>query len=165
MRLITKTTFSFLILLMLNGISLSLYAGVEVRKFSDAEQERRYHKLIDELRCLVCQNQNLADSNSQLAQDLRAKVYEMVTTQKTDQEVADYMVQRYGEYVLYNPPLDPVTSILWIGPLVGLLVAIMLLLFNIYKRSKAQPVTLSDEDRKRMEQLLDEDKDDKDNEK
>jgi len=165
MRLVTKTILSFLILLTLNGISLSLHAGVEIREFSKAEEERRYHKLIDELRCLVCQNQNLADSNSQLAQDLRAKVYEMVTTNKTDREVTDYMVQRYGEYVLYNPPLDPVTSILWIGPLVGLLVAIMLLLFNIYKRGKAQPVKLSDEDRKRMEKLLDENEDKKDDDK
>jgi len=148
------------ILLLLSSITLSVYAGVEVREFTDAEQERRYHKLIDELRCLVCQNQNLADSNSQLALDLRNKVFEMLAAEKTDQQVADYMVQRYGEYVLYNPPLDPVTSILWIGPILAVIAAILLLLIFIFKLSKTTPVTLSDEDRAKTKNLLDQKGDD-----
>ncbi len=157
MKLTTQTRLSAVILLILSSLAVSVQAGVEVRKFSSDEQERRYHKLIDELRCLVCQNQNLADSDSQLAQDLRDKVYQMVTTDKTDQEVANYMVERYGEYVLYNPPLNSITSILWIGPIIGLLVAIFLLLYNIARRNKAKPVTLSEEDRKRTRKLLEDD--------
>jgi cytochrome c-type biogenesis protein CcmH len=142
------------------SISLSVFAGLEVREFTDVKQEKRYHKLVDELRCLVCQNQNLADSNSQLALDLRNKVYEMVTTNKSDQEIIDYMVDRYGEYVLYNPPLDPVTAILWVGPFLAIFIAIFWLLFYIARRNKSQPARLSDEDRKRSRKLLDNEKDD-----
>lgn len=146
--------------LLFSSFSLAAFAGLEVREFSSPEQEQRYKKLIDELRCLVCQNQNLADSNSQLAQDLRNKVYEMVTTNQTDEQVAEYMVSRYGEYVLYNPPLNPVTSILWIGPFVVLIIAVLLLLLYIQKRNKTRPVNLTDEDHKRSRQLLDEDDED-----
>ena len=149
-----KTTSAFLVLILLSTITLFVNAGVEVREFGDATQERRYHKLIDELRCLVCQNQNLADSNAQLALDLRNKVFEMVTSDKTDKQVTDYMVERYGEYVLYNPPLDLVTSILWIGPFVALPAAILLLLIYILNRSKTKPVTLSNEEREKSRKLL-----------
>ena len=148
---------TFLSLLLLLGFSLSVNAALEIREFESKEQEERYQQLIDELRCLVCQNQNLADSDSQLAKDLRSKVYEMVTTNQSDDQVVDYMVNRYGEYVLYNPPLDPVTSVLWIGPFVVLFIAIVLLLISIKKRSKAEPASLSEEDHKRSQQLLDED--------
>lgn len=149
-----------LLVLLLVSFTFQVFAGLEVREFSSEEEERRYHKLIDELRCLVCQNQNLADSNSQLAKDLRNKVYEMVTTNQTDEQVMDYMVSRYGEYVLYNPPLDPVTSIIWIGPFVVLFLAIFLLLLYIQKRNKTRPVNLSEKDHKRSRQLLDEDDED-----
>ncbi len=144
-----------LISLLCLSLSTMIYAGVEVRNFDDSEQERRYHQLVDELRCLVCQNQNLADSNSQLALDLRDKIYEMVKTNQTDQQVLEYMVNRYGEFVLYNPPLDPVTSFLWLGPFILLFVAVIMLLINIKNRNKAKPVELSEDDHKRSQQLLD----------
>ena len=150
-----RMAFILPVLLLLSSLSLSVHAGVEVREFTNAEQERRYHKLIDELRCLVCQNQNLADSNSQLALDLRNKVFEMIVAEQSDQQVADYMVQRYGEYVLYNPPLDPVTSILWIGPIIAVIAAILLLLIFIFRHNKAVPVTLSEQDRAKTKKLLD----------
>jgi len=143
-----------LALILALGIIGSLHAKIEVREFTDAAQERRYHKMVDELRCLVCQNQNLADSNSQLAQDLRDRVYTMIKTQKTDQQVIDYMVERYGKFVLYNPPLDPITSILWIGPFLLLLVGVVFLLLNIKKQSKTKPTSLSEADHERSRQLL-----------
>lgn len=146
----------FLPLLLFFGFILNANAGLEVREFNNKEQEERYHQLIDTLRCLVCQNQNLADSDAQLAKDLRNKVFEMVTTNQSDDQVVDYMVNRYGEYVLYNPPLDPVTSVLWIGPFVALFIAMLLLLIYIRKRSKTEPTALSEEDHKRSKQLLDE---------
>jgi len=149
-------------LTLLLSLSSALNAAFEVKKFDNPQQEQRYKKLIDELRCLVCQNQNLADSDSQLAKDLRAKVFEMVTTNQSDKQIQEYMVNRYGEYVLYNPPLDPVTSVLWIGPFIALFAAIVLLLYSIRKRSKAAPAQLSDADHKRSKQLLEEnDEDDK----
>ena len=144
------------VILSLFSLSLTALtqAGVEVRHFDDAKQERRYHQLVDELRCLVCQNQNLADSNSKLALDLRNKIYEMVKANKTDQQVLDYMVSRYGEFVLYNPPLDAVTSLLWLGPFILLSIGIIMLLNNIRNRSKTTPVELSEADHERSKKLL-----------
>lgn len=90
-------------------------------------QQSRYQALIAELRCLVCQNQNIADSNAPLAVDLRAQVEEMILAGQTDAEIKDYLVERYGDFVLYRPPLKPQTWLLWGGPflllLLGLLIA------------------------------------------
>ena len=90
------------------------FAAVEVHEFDDPVQEARYKKLIAELRCLVCQNQNLADSNAELAQDLRNKTYEMVRAGQSDEDIIGYMVQRYGDFVLYRPPLKATTVLLWL---------------------------------------------------
>lgn len=143
-----------IICLILISLSPVSRAGVEVRVFTDPAQERRYHQLVDEMRCLVCQNQNLADSNSQLALDLRDKIYNMVSTNKTNQQVIDYMVDRYGEFVLYNPPLDPVTSFLWLPPFILLIAGTIILLIYIKNRDKAKPVELSEADHARSRQLL-----------
>jgi cytochrome c-type biogenesis protein CcmH len=129
-------------------------AGVEVRQFDTPQQEQRYQRLITDLRCLVCQNQNLADSNSQLAHDLRDRVQNMIKEGKSDQQVIDYMVARYGKFVLYKPPLDAVTAILWFGPLLLLLVLIAYLLGYIKKLNQSPPVELSDQERERSRQLL-----------
>ncbi len=140
--------------LLLTTLTSPTLAGVEVRNFTDPAQERRYHKLVDELRCLVCQNQNLADSNSPLASDLREKIYTMIKTDKTNQQVINYMVERYGKFVLYNPPLDPVTLFLWLPPFILLIGGVILLLLNIRKRNAATPVELSEADHARSQQLL-----------
>ncbi len=84
-------------------------------------REARLMALAAELRCLVCQNQTIADSNAGLAQDLRKQIREMMDQGKTDAEIRDYMTQRYGDFVLYRPPLKPSTALLWVGP--GLLLA------------------------------------------
>ena len=114
-------------------------ARVEVYEFDNPEQETRYNKLIAELRCLVCQNQNLADSNAQLAVDLRRKTYDMVKANKNEREIADFMVARYGEFVLYRPPLNSNTLLLWIGPFVILVLGVGLLIRTIRRRRTAQP--------------------------
>ena len=90
-----------LILLLLFAWMGTALAGVEVHQFEDPEQEQQYNRLIAELRCLVCQNQNLADSNAELAQDLRQEVYEMIQNGASDQEIINFMVVRYGDFVLY----------------------------------------------------------------
>jgi|LNFM01.1.fsa_nt_gb cytochrome c-type biogenesis protein CcmH len=86
-------------------------------EFQDAETERRYQKLAAELRCLVCQNQSLADSHADLAQDLRDEVYRMLNDGKTDEEIVGFLVERYGDFVLYRPPVAGITYLLWFGPL------------------------------------------------
>ncbi len=82
------------------------------------EYEVRYHALIQELRCLVCQNQNIAESNAPLAVDLKEQVAEMLQDGRSDTEIKDYLLARYGDFVLYRPPFKPLTWILWLGPFV-----------------------------------------------
>ena len=138
------------------------YARVEVHDFDSPDQEQRYNKLIEELRCLVCQNQNLADSNAELAVDLRRKTYEMVKQDKTEQEIASYMVDRYGEFVLYRPPLNSNTLLLWIGPFIILLIGVGLLIRTIRRRRAEQTVDVDDATLRTAASLLDTDRDKRD---
>ena len=99
------------------GFSMQIDAApIETFKFDSAETEKIFHKLSEELRCLVCQNQNIAESNADLAKDLRLEMYTMLSQGKTEAEIVDFMVQRYGDYVLYRPPFKPMTWLLWFGP-------------------------------------------------
>ncbi len=142
--------------------AVSAQAAIEAYRFADPAQEARYKVLIDELRCLVCQNQNLADSNAELAQDLRRKTYEMIVAGKSDTEIVDYMVQRYGDFVLYRPPLRPATVLLWVGPFVILAVGIGVLARVVARRrAEAAPgaPAPAGADIARAERLLAEDKD------
>lgn len=134
-------------------------ARVEVKQFETPEEQARYDKLIDELRCLVCQNQNLADSNSELAVDMRRKTYEMVREGKSSDEIADFMVERYGDFVLYRPPLNTTTLILWIGPFVILVIGVTLLIRTIIKRRATSDATVDDARLATAAALLDADKD------
>lgn len=90
--------------------------AIDPLPFQSAVEERRFQALVAELRCMVCQNQNLADSDAELARDLRNEVFEMLRAGKSDGEIRDFLVQRYGDFVLYDPPFKPVTWILWLGP-------------------------------------------------
>jgi cytochrome c-type biogenesis protein CcmH len=128
-------------------------------EFDDDEQLERYKVLIYELRCLVCQNQNLADSNAELAGDLRREVHRMILEGKSSQDVIDFMVARYGDFVLYRPPLKAKTVLLWGGPFALGLGALVLLLMNLRRRAaeRATPTPLSDEERARLHALLERD--------
>jgi cytochrome c-type biogenesis protein CcmH len=90
--------------------------SIEVYTFDNKEQEKQYHSLIEDLRCLVCQNQNIAESNAELANDMRRKTYEMIKQGQSETEISEYMVTRYGDFVLYRPPFNPMTWLLWFGP-------------------------------------------------
>ena len=89
-------------------------------RFEDTAEERRFHRLVTELRCVMCQNQSLADSNAQIAHDLRREVLTLMRRDLSDAEVKDHLVARYGEFVLYRPRVQPATWLLWFGPLVVL---------------------------------------------
>ena len=103
--------------------------------FETQQQEDRFKVLTQELRCLVCQNQNLADSDAQLAHDLRAEIHEMLIAGKTDDEIKQFMVERYGDFVLYRPPVQENTYLLWLAPLVLLFIGALILRVNIKKRA------------------------------
>jgi len=96
-------------------------------EFNDQATELRFKKLTEELRCLVCQNQSLADSHAELAQDLRNEVYKMVIAGDSDKEIIAYMVARYGDFVLYRPPVKNTTYFLWFGPFLILLIAVIII--------------------------------------
>jgi cytochrome c-type biogenesis protein CcmH len=103
--------------------------------FQSKQQEERFNQLTRELRCLVCQNQNLADSDAQLAHDLRAEVHEMLVAGKSDDEIKLFMVERYGDFVLYRPPVQENTYLLWLAPAGLLLIGAFVLRGSIRKRA------------------------------
>lgn len=130
------------------------HAGVDAKQFDNPEQEQAYTSLIDELRCLVCQNQNIADSNADLAKDLRRQVYEMVTRGQSKEEIKNYMLQRYGDFVLYNPPLKTKTAVLWLGPVVFLLLGIGVVIMYTRKKNQQDSDPLSKEQQQKLRDLL-----------
>ena len=114
-----------LLLICLLFAPLSAWSAIEAYEFESAQMKADYNRLINELRCLVCQNQNLAGSDAALATDLRRETYQMLSDGKTPQEVVDFMVARYGDFVLYRPQFKTSTYLLWLGPfllMVGVLI-------------------------------------------
>jgi cytochrome c-type biogenesis protein CcmH len=136
----------------------SLAAAEEARPLADNPQvEARLKHLAVELRCLVCQNQTLADSNAPLAEDLRREVREMITKGMSDREIIDFLVQRYGDFVLYRPPWKATTTLLWLGPFLLLIAGATALVLALRRRQrKLADVTLSEAEHNRVEQLLSE---------
>ncbi|MGJ0492097.1 MULTISPECIES: cytochrome c-type biogenesis protein [Methylobacter] len=144
------------ILMLVLLLTLSGFAGarVEYKEFSNAEQQQAYDDLISELRCLVCQNQTIADSNADLAKDLRRQVYEMLQQGKTKQDVADFMTQRYGDFVLYNPPFKAKTGLLWIGPAVFLIIGLITVFVFVRRNRTPATAEISAEKRQKIHSLL-----------
>jgi cytochrome c-type biogenesis protein CcmH len=130
------------------------YAGpVITYEFESEEQEALFNKLSDELRCLVCQNQSIADSNADLATDLREEIYGMLQQGKSEQEIVDFMVARYGDFVLYNPPLKPVTWVLWFGPAFALLAGFVFVVRVMRQQKTTREDEMSNEETERLKAL------------
>ena len=142
-----------LVVLMLRvGFAMS---AVESVQFSSPEYEARYNAMIAELRCLVCQNQNIAGSNAALAMDLRRQVHEMIERGDSDDTIKEFMVTRYGDFVLYRPQMKGRTLLLWIAPAVLLLGGLGIAFFIIRGRKKATQADFSEAEQKRIRDLLD----------
>ncbi len=133
--------------------SLNAHAEIEVYQFASPEIELRYQTLTEELRCLVCQNQNIADSHAELAQDLRRKVYEKLNLGETNEQIIDYMTERYGDFVLYRPPFNARTLILWLAPILTLLIG-AIGFWSLLKRRKNSEPELSASEFERLNTLL-----------
>lgn len=123
-------------------------------KFNDPVQAARYEALLAELRCLVCQNQSLADSNADLAQDLRQEVYRMVQSGDSDENIIAFLVARYGDFVLYRPRVKPITYLLWFGPAMLLLVGGFVVVRFIRRRNTQTATTFTEQEQQRIEALL-----------
>lgn len=140
-------------------LSAASHAVIETYPFDNELQRQRYQHFIDELRCPKCQNQNLSGSDSAIAQDLRREVHRMIMDGKSDTEITQYMVQRYGEFVLYRPRMNHATAVLWYGPF-----ALVVLGGMIWWRLSARrgvtvtETELSTEEKARLATLLGEDR-------
>ena len=137
-------------------VAMPVQAGVtlEAFKFETTAEEQHFKDLIEELRCLVCQNQSLVDSDAELAHDLRAEVYDMIQDGKSDEEIVEFLVARYGDFVLYNPPIKPSNYLIWFGPFVLLLVAGILLLRAVRRQKSTPAPEITPEERARLDAIL-----------
>lgn len=133
-----------------------VFAGVEYREFANPEQREAYESLTSELRCLVCQNQTIADSNADLASDLRRQVYEMLQQGKSREDIVRFMTDRYGDFVLYNPPFKALTGLLWLGPLLFLLIGLIIVFAVVRKKKSQAGLALSSEQHEKIRSLLEE---------
>ena len=126
-------------------------------QFKNDNDKQRYEELIEEIRCLVCQNQSLSDSNAELAQDLRKEVYDMINSGKDDNEITQFLVERYGDFVLYRPPLKGNTWLLWFGPFLFLIIGSIVAITIIRKQSNSEDTDteIDEEKEKRIAELLD----------
>ncbi|HEX5663174.1 MAG TPA: cytochrome c-type biogenesis protein [Xanthomonadaceae bacterium] len=135
--------------MLLASLLIALPAPAQVRsdpaplQFQDPAEEARFHALAAELRCVMCQNQSLADSNAQIAYDLRAEVLELMREGRTDAQIKQFLVQRYGEFVLYRPQVESGTWLLWFGPALLVLVG-GVVVARIVRRRARTPVAADD---------------------
>ena len=147
MRLIT--------LLVAALLSWSVAAAIDTYTFKSVEQEQQYRELTEQLRCPKCQNNSIADSNAIIAADMRTKVYELMMQGQDKQQVIDYMVARYGNFVTYEPPVTPATLILWVGPLLFVLIGgAVVILRSRQRRTSAVNQEFSEQEQQRLAALL-----------
>jgi len=149
--------FGALLLLMLSlavGAQTAMRDRLESETLT-AEQQQRYQQLVNELRCLVCQNQSIADSDAPLAADLRDQVHRQLVAGRSDAEISSYLTDRYGDFVLYRPPFKASTWLLWLGPFVLLLVGLVFAIGFVRRR---RPVAATAVDPTRLQRLLDEER-------
>lgn len=130
-------------------------ASIDVYEFDNAEQEKAFQELTATLRCPKCQNNNIADSNATLAQDMRQKTYELLQEGKSQQDVVDYMIARYGNFVTYDPPIMASTLILWLGPLLFIVIGFTVLVMRSRKRNNVTDTdALESDEQARLQALL-----------
>ena len=145
---------SFLLsILLLTSVTASAFT-LEEFTFDSPEQQAGFRELISKLRCLVCQNESLAGSKAELAQDLRNEVYMMMRAGQSQDEILDFLTARYGDFVLYDPPLKPSTYILWFGPFALIGIGAVFMVRALLRKQSAPDAELSDDDRLRLKDML-----------
>ncbi|MBV2205050.1 MAG: cytochrome c-type biogenesis protein CcmH [Pseudomonas sp.] len=141
------------------AVSATAHAAIDTYDFKDEAERERYRTLTEELRCPKCQNQNIADSNAPIAMDLREEIFRMLEEGKSNDEIVAYLVDRYGDFVRYNPPVNTTTLLLWYGPAGLLILGFGVLTVILVRRRRADTApaarTLSDAERERLATLLD----------
>lgn len=145
---------SLLLALLLALGSAPVAASIDVYEFENPGQEQRYRALVEELRCPKCQNQNLAGSDALVARDLKDRTYRLLREGKSDTEIRQHMIERYGDFITYRPPLRAGTLLLWVGPLLLLLGVAVVLVWRV-RRPAASAAPLSEAEQRRLRELLD----------
>ena len=133
----------FIALLMLGGLAHA--QAIEPMPFANHAQELRFQHLTHQLRCPMCQNETLADSNAPIARDLRNQIFKLMQQGKSDDEIKQYLVDRYSDFVLYDPPVKSSTLLLWFGPLAILLAGAAVVVVTVRRRGRAAPVAAADD--------------------
>ena len=145
-------------LLFLLLLTLAVHAEDTPLEFKDPVMQDRYMTMIEKIRCLVCQNQSLADSHADLAGDLRKDIFNMMGKGESNEQIIDFLVQRYGDFVLYDPPLKGTTVLLWFLPFIFLVVAVISVIYFVRKRSADVGSDLSQDEKDELERVLDKNK-------
>lgn len=158
-KLIAELQIKFItVVLMCFALSSPANSAIEAHSFDTELERQRYQSFIEEMRCPKCQNQNLAGSDSPISNDLRNEIYQLIKAGKGDQEIVDFMVNRYGDFILYRPRVTPVTYVLWAAPVVLLIGGIIVLLIMLrHRRGLAlvqSSTTLTAEEQSRLDALL-----------
>lgn len=139
---------------MIPGAGGQAHAGSAVPLLEDADHAARLRNLEYELRCLVCQAESVAESNSEFADDIRRQAARMIEDGMTDQQIRDFMVQRYGDFILFRPPVNTTTYLLWGGPMLLLAIGLVVMGFIMMRRRKSGDVGISNADHERARALL-----------
>jgi cytochrome c-type biogenesis protein CcmH len=149
-----RTVAALLLLLSLLGLAGASFGGEPESRFQDPALEARFMALTQKLRCLVCQGQSIAESDSGFAADVKREIYKKMKGGETDEEIVDFLVQRYGDFILFKPPLKATTVLLWVGPALLLLAGGTALGLILVRRRREAADPLTDDDLKRAESLL-----------
>lgn len=146
-----KRLFAFILIA---AFMTTVFASVQdVYSFSSKIEQKRFTHLTKQYRCLVCQNESLADSNAPLAKDLRKQVAELINGGATDDQITHYLVKRYGDYILFHPVVEPKTYLLWAAPIILLLCGLLAIAFLVYRKSWPTP-SLTYQEKQRLSTLL-----------
>ena len=134
--------------------SISLWAAIDTYKFDSVAQEEQYRDLTASLRCPKCQNNSIGDSNAMIAADMRLKVYELMKQGQSRQQIIDYMVARYGNFVTYEPPVTPSTLILWVGPAQFVVLGGLMIILRSRQRNSRSESELDESEQQRLDAIL-----------
>lgn len=150
---------TFFALLCAALLSVTAQAAIDTYEFDTQAERARYRTLIEQLRCPKCQNQNIADSDAPISLDLRDETYRMMTEEGlSDEQIIDFLVERYGDFVRYKPPVDKRTFFLWYGPFILLGMGLLILMVIILRRRRSRSTTTDDQltsdEQQRLQQLL-----------
>jgi cytochrome c-type biogenesis protein CcmH len=159
--ILNRWSFDAFLMALLLTISSASFA-IDDHQLADPQQQKAYELIISELRCLVCQNQTIADSNAELAGDLRRQVFEMLQQGKSKDDIVQFMTDRYGDFVLYNPPLKSKTALLWLGPIAFLIIGLAMVAWFIRRKKQAATIVIDKGKQEKIHQLLFENKENED---